>query len=199
MVDVFAHPDSRAAFLAETEQLAARDDADDGVVALRKLVADEPLAILYCVDGSYVKASPTILKTSNGTDDTPASVQMREMLQNSYRDHLAHNRGDDIKPKHFGAVEVRRRVGACVGALVTCFVCLHRIWGSSRLPPTARSCFSTGRRLLTFPGRMQVCFPSVVVVVVVFVDCPTLLLMLLTICVLLQPAGRSLWISMPTA
>ena len=54
---------------------------------------------------------------------------------------------------------------------------VHRIWGSSRLPAAARSCFSTGRRLLTFPGRMQVCFPAVVF------DCPTLLRMLLTICV----------------
>ena len=52
MVDLFAHPQSRAAFQAETEQLAAREDADDAVVALRKLVSEEPLAILYCVDGS---------------------------------------------------------------------------------------------------------------------------------------------------
>ena len=94
MVDLFAHTHSRATFQAETEQLAADDNGDDAVVALRKLVADEPLAILYCVDGSYVKASPTILKTSNGTDDTPASVQMREMLQKSFKDHLDENKGD---------------------------------------------------------------------------------------------------------
>ena len=129
MVDFFAHPHSRAAFQAETEQLAAREDADDAVMALRKLVAEEPLAILYCVDGSYVKASPMILKTNNGFDDTAASVQVRDMVQNSYRDHLAQNKGDDVHWKRFGAAEVRSRVGACVGSLVTCFVRVHRIWG----------------------------------------------------------------------
>ena len=54
-----------------------------------------------------MKASPSILKTTNGLDDTPASVQMREMVQNSYKDHLAQNKGADVKPKHFGAAEVR--------------------------------------------------------------------------------------------
>ena len=108
MVDFFAHPHSRATFQAETDQLAAREGVDDEVVALRKLVAEEPLAILYCVDGSYVKASPSILKTTNGLDDTPASIQMREMVQNSFKDHLAQHKGDDVKPKHFGAAEVRK-------------------------------------------------------------------------------------------
>ena len=192
MVDLFAHPDSRAAFISETEQLAAREDSDDAVVALRKLVAEEPLAILFCVDGSYVKASPSILKTTSLYDDTTASLHMRKLVQTTYKDHLARNKGDDVKSKHFGAAEVRSRLGACVGSLVTCFVCVHRIWGSSRLPAAARSCFSTGRRLLTFPGRMQVCFPAVVF------DCPTLLRMLLTICVSSQPAGRSLCNSTPT-
>ena len=128
MVDLFADPQSRAAFKAETEQLAADDKADDGVVALRQLVSEEPIAILYCINGSYVKASPSILKTTNGSDDTAASVQMREMLQKSFKDHLDENKGD-VKKKYFGAAEVRSRVGACVCSLVKCFVCVHRIWG----------------------------------------------------------------------
>ena len=121
MVDLFAHPDSRAAFISETEQLAAREDSDDAVVALRKLVAEEPLAILFCVDGSYVKASPSILKTTSLYDDTTASLKMRKLVQTTYKDHLARNKGDDVKSKHFGAAEVRSRLGACVGSLVTCF------------------------------------------------------------------------------
>ena len=88
--------------------MQAREDADDAVVALRKLVSEEPLAILYCVDGSYVKASPSILKTTSGFDDTPASIQMQDMVQNAYKDHLAHNISGDIKPKHFGAAEVKK-------------------------------------------------------------------------------------------
>ena len=107
MVDLFAHPHSRATFQAETDELAGGENADDAVTALRTLVAEEPVAILYCVDGSYVKASPSILKTTNGSDDTLASVQMREMVENSYKEHLAQNRGDDVKIKHFGAAEVR--------------------------------------------------------------------------------------------
>ena len=172
--------------------MAAQEGTDDAVVALRKLVSEEPLAILYCVDGTYVKASPAVLKTSSGYDDTAKSMQMREMMQNSFKTHLAKNKGDGIKTKHYGAVEVRSRVGVCVGSSVTCFVCVHRIWGS--LSSTTRSCFSTGRRLLTFPGQIQVCFPSRSCL-----DCPTLLSMLLAIRVLLQPAGRSLCISTPTA
>ena len=130
MVDLFAHPDSRATFLAETNELAGGENADDAVTALRTLVAEEPVAILYCVDGSYVKASPSILKTTNGLDDASASVQMREMVQNSFRDHLAQNKDADVKPRRFGAAELRSRVGACVGSLITCFlVCVHRIWG----------------------------------------------------------------------
>ena len=102
---------------------------DDAVVSARKLLADEPIAILYCIDGSFVRASPSILKTTNGSDDTAASLQMREMVQNSYKEHLAKNKGDDVKQKYYGAAEVRSRVGACVCSLVTCFVCVHRIWG----------------------------------------------------------------------
>lgn len=129
MVDLFAHPQSRAAFQSETEEMAADDGVDDAVVSARKLLADEPIAILYCIDGSFVRASPSILKTTNGSDDMAASVQMREMVQNSFRDYLAKNKGDDVKKKYYGAAEVRSRVGACVCSLVTCFVCVHRIWG----------------------------------------------------------------------
>jgi uncharacterized membrane protein YqiK len=128
MVDFFAHPQSREAFQKETEQMAADDSEDDAVVALRKLLAEEPIAILHCIDGSYVRASPAILKTSNGSDDNAAStVQMREMVQNAFKEHLAKNKGDDVKKKHFGAAEVRSRVGACVCSLVERFVCVHRI------------------------------------------------------------------------
>lgn len=100
------------------------------VMAMRKLLAEEPIAILYCIDGSYVRASPSILKTSSGSDDAAASnVQMRDMLQTSFKDHLKNNKGDDVDKKFFGAAEVRSRVGACVCSLVECFMCVHRIWG----------------------------------------------------------------------
>lgn len=96
------------------------------VMAMRKLLAEEPIAILYCIDGSYVRASPSILKTSSGSDD---DVQMRDMLQTSFKEHLKNNKGDDVDKKFFGAAEVRSRVGACVCSLVECFMCVHRIWG----------------------------------------------------------------------
>ena len=72
MLDLFAHPQSRVAFQSETEEMAADDGVDDAVVSARKLLADEPIAILYCIDGSFVRASPSILKTTNGSDDTAA-------------------------------------------------------------------------------------------------------------------------------
>ena len=117
MVDLFAHPDAREAFQKETEEMANLDLdlGDDGVVPLRKLLTEEPMAILYCVNGTYVKASPSILKTTNGTDDAVATVQMRETVQKSYREHLAAaNISGDLKKKYYGAAEVRSRVGACV-------------------------------------------------------------------------------------
>lgn len=129
MLDLFAHPQSRVAFQSETEEMTADEGVDDAVVSARKLLADEPIAILYCIDGSFVRASPSILKTTNGSDDTAASVQMREMVQNSFKEYLAKNKGDDVKQKYYGAAEVRGRVGAWVCSLVTCFVCVHRIWG----------------------------------------------------------------------
>ena len=106
MVDLFAHTDARAAFLAETEQQAGVAGVDDAENALRKLLSKEPLAILYCVDGSYVKASTSILKTTSGNDTCAASVQMCDMVQKSYKEHLAGNRGDVVKVRHFGAAEV---------------------------------------------------------------------------------------------
>ena len=111
-MDLFAHNDSRGAFKRATEELAVLKDADDAVISLRRLVAEEPLALLYFVDGSYVKVSPTRLKTSNGADDSAASVQMRDMLRKSYKEHLANNRGADVKPNHYGAAEVTSEVGA---------------------------------------------------------------------------------------
>jgi hypothetical protein len=123
MVDLFANLESRSKFLTETEELAA-DALDGGVVALRKLLADEPLAILYCVDGTFVKISPSFLKTTHGFDDSPHCAAMREMVQNSYEEYLARNKGDDITKKHFGTAEVSSRVGARVGSSVTCFVCV---------------------------------------------------------------------------
>jgi hypothetical protein len=113
MVDFFAHPESREKFNAETAELAPLgEDVNGAFVATRNMLALEPIAILYCVDGSYVKASPSILKTTNGTDSSAASVQMREMIQNSYKAHLARNKDDAVKPKDFGAAEVTCEVGA---------------------------------------------------------------------------------------
>ena len=134
MVDMFANDESRGLFQEATDQAAAADDSDDAEMVLRRLLWNEPLAILYCVDGSYVKASPSILKTTNRADDTLASVQMREMIQKSYKDHLARNKGDDVKAKHFGAAEVTCEVSTQVTVLVTsrltCFTYLHRTWDS---------------------------------------------------------------------
>jgi hypothetical protein len=134
MVDMFANDQSRGLFQEATDQAAAADDSDDAEMVLRRLLSNEPLAILYCVDGSYVKASPSILKTTNRADDTLASVQMREMIQKSYKDHLARNKGDDFKAKHFGAAEVTCEVSTQVTVLVTsrltCFTYLHRTWDS---------------------------------------------------------------------
>mgnify|MGYP007125034740 CR=1 FL=1 len=119
MVDMFAHENSREFFREVTDHAAAADDSDDAEMVLIRLLSNEPLAILYCVDGSYVKASPSILKTTNRADDTPASVQMRDMIQKSYKEHLARNKGDDVKAKHFGAAEVTCEVSTQVTVLVT--------------------------------------------------------------------------------
>jgi hypothetical protein len=107
MVDLFAHPDSRGKFMAETAELAPLgEDVNGALVATRNMLALEPVAILYCVDGSYVKASPSILKTTNGTDSSAASVQMRELLQKSYKAHLASNKYEAVKTRYFSAAEV---------------------------------------------------------------------------------------------
>ena len=116
MVDMFAHTDARAAFLAETEQQAGVAGVDDAEIALRKLLSNEPLAILYSEDGSYVKASTSILKTTSGADNSSASVQMCNMVQKSYKEHLAAARDGGVRVKHFGAAEVSE-VGVQVGSL----------------------------------------------------------------------------------
>ena len=117
MVDVYAHDDSRESFEAKTEGLAAGSEGDGAVMSIRTLLLKEPLAILYCIDGTYVKASPSILKTSSADDGSVASVQMSEMVQNAFKERLASNIHDGVKPKHFGAAEVTSEVGAQVGSL----------------------------------------------------------------------------------
>ena len=119
MVDMFAIEGSREKFREETQNLAAAEQLEDAEMTLRQLLSEEPLAILYCVDGSYVKATPSILKTSNGQEENASSMTMREKLQNSYKEHLKTNKPEDMKLSHFGAAQVTSRVGACVGSLVT--------------------------------------------------------------------------------
>ena len=138
---MFAHEDSRAAFQRETDLLAASaaDGGGDAVVSLRRLLSEEPLAILFCADGSFVKASPSIFKTTNGTIDASASqmgassLTMMELLQNAYKKHLASIIDDDAKFKNFGAAEVRSNLGACVGGcLASCFVNVCSGFGARR-------------------------------------------------------------------
>jgi hypothetical protein len=111
MVDVFAHEESRNAFKKATDDLAAVEGADDAVTGLRALLLAEPLAILYAIDGSFVKASPTILMTNNGSsDNSAATVQMIYRLRKGYKEHLAKNRGEARIP-HYSAAEVTSEVG----------------------------------------------------------------------------------------
>ena len=200
MVDLFAVHDSREKFQADTEALASQEGADDAVVALRKLIAEEPLAILYCVDGTYVKASPSILKTTSlGVDpNSSASMTMRDMLQESFKEHLAKNRGDGVKTKNYGVVEVRKSRRSLNGPsfteLCTYSAYVHRIWGLLSSP--IRHASSTGRRWLTFPGLIQVSFPHAV-----DLAHPTSHVqhvILLMNCASSQPAGRNLSIATTT-
>ena len=59
MVDMFAHPTSRAKFLEDTELELGEEGGD--TASMRKLLSEEPLVILYCIDGTYVKVTPAIL------------------------------------------------------------------------------------------------------------------------------------------
>jgi len=106
MLDAFAHPDVRKRFLAETTEMQGSADGEDEVASMRTLLCEEPVAILYCMTGSYVKVSPADIKTSNGCDDKAASLQMCETLRKSFKDHLSSVKPDKYKLKDFGAAQV---------------------------------------------------------------------------------------------
>ena len=110
MVDMFAHATSRSKFMDATEHLATETEHGRMEQSTRELLGREPVAILYCINGSFVKASPTVLKTSNGLDDAPHSKSAVDLLQRSYKDYLEANKSDGVKEKNYTVIEVTSSV-----------------------------------------------------------------------------------------
>lgn len=139
VVDLYAHPTSRAKFADDAELELGEEGGNEA--SMRKLLSEEPMAILYCIDGTYVKVTPALLvrcpchartllvpcscharvipatapaqKTSAGElEGATITMKITDMLRSSYKEHLAKNKAEHIKPKHYTAIEVTSRVGA---------------------------------------------------------------------------------------
>ena len=110
MVDLLVNNEGRDLFKVKAESRTGDDS--DGVanaVAASLSLARSPVAILFCVHGEYVKASPEMLRADDNSGE-PNNVYHKQIHERFCRRHKEHlkERANDAKMKHdhYTAMEV---------------------------------------------------------------------------------------------
>jgi hypothetical protein len=109
MIDLLVDAEGRDVFTAKAESRAG--DPSDGVgdVAASLSLARSPVAILFCVHGRYVKASPEMLRADDNSGDPSNAYhqQIHTMFCKRHKEHLKEQASDaKMKDDHYTAIEV---------------------------------------------------------------------------------------------
>ena len=109
MIDLLVDGDGRDLFKGTAESRAADGSDGQSDVSSRLSLAESPVAILFCVHGKYVKASPEMLRADDNSGE-PNNVyhkQVHDMFCRQHKQHLNERAEEDkMSNKHYTAIEV---------------------------------------------------------------------------------------------
>jgi hypothetical protein len=109
MINLLHSKEGRDIFKALAASTAGDEGVSAGTVSARVSLATAPVAILFCIDGSYVKANPELLRSDDNSGDPNNAYHksIHEMYHTVLKGQMHANAEiAEVNLENFTAIEV---------------------------------------------------------------------------------------------